>query len=224
MNIIAFDTATDVCSVALRTAAGTWHDHRVEPRQQARLLLPMIDALATEADISMADFDVVVYGRGPGSFTGVRIAVAAAQGLSLAAGARTLGISTLASVAQVAHAQSGATSLVASLDARMGEVYLGHYAVNESLGVVELQGTERVVAPAELGQCRPEALFAGSGAERYPDEVGGRIEEDVWPTALSLLELAGPVIKAGNLDCPGEAEPVYLRDKVALTEKERGVS
>jgi tRNA threonylcarbamoyladenosine biosynthesis protein TsaB len=223
MNIVAFDTATDVCSVALRTANGTWHDHRAEPRQQARLLLPMIDALVIEAGISMADLDVVVYGRGPGSFTGVRIAVAAAQGISLATGARTLGVSTLASVAQVAYEKSGATAIVASLDARMGEVYLGHYVMDESLGVVELRGAESVVAPAELGNAEHGALFAGSGAERYADRVAGRIERDVWPTALSLLRLAEPVINAGNLDAPGEAEPVYLRDKVALTEKERGV-
>jgi tRNA threonylcarbamoyladenosine biosynthesis protein TsaB len=105
----------------------------------------------------------------------------------------------------------------------MGEVYLGHYVMDESLGVVELQGAESVVAPAELGNAEHGALFAGSGAERYADRVAGRIERDVWPTALSLLRLAEPVINAGNLDAPGEAEPVYLRDKVALTEKERGV-
>lgn len=230
MNVLSFDTSSDACSVSLRVGERTLHDHRVEPRQQARLLLPIIDALENEAGIEMQDIDAVIYGCGPGSFTGVRIAVAAAQGISLATDAGTLGISSLAAIAQSAHNKTGAAHIVASLDARMSEVYVGRYVADQATGLMRLCGKEEVAAP-ECLDANPEFaigadegwLYAGTGAERYSEHVRGVIETGILPTAQALLQLAGPSLQSGVLGEPGAAIPIYLRDKVALTEKERGV-
>ena len=218
---LAFDTATDVCTVALRVGNREWTDHRVDPRAHAQLLLPMIDGVTTSAGVALADIEVLVYGRGPGSFTGVRIAVAAAQGLSLSTQARTVGVSTLGALAQATHMLTGAIDIVAALDARMSEIYLGHYRVDEVSGVVCLQGVEQVCAPDTLSGFDASCTFAGPGAERYADAVSGPVTTNVLPTASAMLNLASPSIEHGELQAPGEATPVYLRDKVALTEVER---
>lgn len=225
MNLIAFDTSTDACSVALQCDDRLFTDHRLESRNQAALLLPMIDALVAEAGVALKDVDVVVYGRGPGSFTGVRIAVAAAQGLSLSLQARTLGVSSLAALAQAAHLASGAKRVIATLDARMNEVYLGDYECSSDSGVMVPVSPDRVCDPAELSRADAAAVFVGPGAEVYAQHLPGSLETGVLPTAEALLVLAGTELQAelagARLGQPGDAEPVYLRDKVALTEAER---
>lgn len=221
MNLLAFDTSTEALSVALQCGDKRYRAHRLEPRQQAAQLLPTIDTLAAEAEMALRDVSIVVYGRGPGSFTGVRIAVAAAQGLSLSLGAQTVGVSTLAALAQSAREACGAERVTAALDARMGEIYLGDYRYDARTQCMVSTGLDRVCAPSELAACDPDAVFVGTGAEVYSDTVPGRLEPGLLPTATALLALAAPVVAAGQLEAPGCAEPVYLRDKVAYTEAER---
>lgn len=218
MNILGFDTSTDACSVALRVGDQEWTDHRVEPRLHAQLLLPMIEGIVAMAGIALRDIDVLAYGCGPGSFTGVRIAVAAAQGLSLSCEADTVGVSTLAALAEAARLESGAEDIVASLDARMSEVYVGHYRVDADQ--LALQGGEQVCAPTVLADY-PSSLHVGPGAERYAELVTGKLISGLLPTASALLTLAYPLAQSGLTQPPGDAHPVYLRDKVALTEAER---
>ena len=218
---LAFDTATDACTVALRIDDREWTDHRVEARAHAQLLLPMIEGVVASAGIALSDIDVIVYGRGPGSFTGVRIAVAAAQGLGLSTQAGMLGISTLAALAQATHASTGSIDIVATLDARMSEIYLGHYRVDDASGVVDPRGEEQVCSPESLSGFDASCVFTGPGAERYVGAVPGSITPGVLPTASAMLKLASRLIDAGDVRASGEAAPVYLRDKVALTEQER---
>lgn len=242
MNVLAFDTSTDACTVALEVAGALSIDHRVEPRAHARLLLPMIDGLLSNAGLTPRSLDAIVFGRGPGSFTGVRIAVAAAQGLAFAADIGVVGISSLAAIAEGCRREHGDRHVLVALDARMGEVYFGEYrcdgaGVVEGAGalgspVMQLLGEERVAAPEDARpSMRVDGLVhAGSGIERYlsvlvPEGVSPeRIREGRFVEARDCIALARARLETGALDPADQAQPVYLRNKVAFTELERGVS
>jgi len=224
VKILAFDTSTDACSVALQVGDERLIDHAVVPRQHAQRLLPTVRRLMAEAELSPGQLDALVYGRGPGSFTGVRIAVSAAQGYAWAADIGTVGVSTLAAIAQGCLREHGDADVLAMLDARMGELYLGRYR-RDSAGVMELHRSERVVTPALAGldDLPAGAVLAGSGAVALgPVDPGRRILRiGQLPHAQDLLDLAQPAVRDGRLQDPAAAQPSYLRDKVALTEAER---
>ena len=230
MRALAFDTSTDACSVALAVDGETLEDHRVERQAHARLLLPMIEGLLAEAGLAAASLDAVAFGRGPGSFTGVRIAAAAAQGLAFAADVGVVGVSTLAAVAQGCLAERGDRHSLVVVDARMGELYVGEYrAAGPDAALVELVGEEAVTGPDAAGidaVAATGAAFAGSGIERFPGAFArvapDRLRPESLPRASDLLALAAPRIRSGALDDAAGAIPVYLRDRVALTEAERG--
>ena len=229
MRALAFDTSTDACSVALAVDGETVEDHRVERQAHARLLLPMVEALLARAGLAPASLDAIVHGRGPGSFTGVRIAAAAAQGLAFAADVGTVGVSTLATIAQGGLRENGDRHTLVTIDARMGELYVGEYRAGAGDAVVSLVGEEAVVGPEAAGidAVAAGAVFAGSGIERFPDAfarvASDRLRPGRLPHARDLLALAAARIGAGALDDAADAVPVYLRDRVALTEAERGV-
>ena len=246
MKALALDTSTDACTVALGVGDEVLVDHRVERQAHARLLLPMVEALLAEAGLSVRDLDGIAFGRGPGGFTGVRIAVAAAQGLALGADVGTVGVSTLGAIAQGCLAELGDRRVRVVVDARMGELYVGEYLAAEGPAgerpvggasgtggpagpVMALVGTEAVVPPEAAGidEAPLDATFAGSGIERYPEAFArvppARLRPGRLPHARDVLALARARIEAGSLDDPANAVPVYLRDRVALTEAERGV-
>ena len=251
MRALAFDTSTDACTVALAVDGATLEDHRVERQAHARLLLPMIGGLLDEAGIGLGDLDGIVFGRGPGGFTGVRIATAAAQGLALASDLGVVGVSTLGAIAQGCLREHGDRRVRVVVDARMGELYVGEYLVGADAGrtgavdggeaegggagggasvpIVVPVGIEAVVAPGDAGidAAPADAAFAGSGIERFPEAFAGiepgRLRPGRLPRATDLLALAAARLAAGELDDPADAIPVYLRDRVALTEAERGV-
>ncbi len=227
MRVIAFDTSTDACSVALAIDGGVHEDHRVERQAHARLLLPMIDGLLSNAGLTPRDLDAVVYGRGPGSFTGVRIAAAAAQGLAFAADAGTVGVSTLAAIAQGCLRERGERRVCTVVDARMGELYVGGFEAAE--GTMRPFDAERVTPPEAAGidALGPSCAYAGSGIARFPDafdavrRAGARLWPEALPRATDLLALAAPALASGELGDAADAVPVYLRDRVARTEAER---
>jgi len=226
VRILAFDTSTDACSVALCVDGERLVDHAVVPRAHAQRLLPGIRRLLAEAQLSPGQLDALVYGRGPGSFTGVRIAVSAAQGFAWGADIGTLGVSTLAAIAQGCLREHGDADVLAMLDARMGELYLGRYRDGGD-GLMTPDGAERAIAPARagIGGLPVGAVLAGSGAEALGDVDPGErlLRAGQLPHALDLLDLAAPAVRAGQLQDPALAQPAYLRDKVALTEAERGI-
>ena len=244
MKALAFDTSTDACTVALGVGDEVLVDHRVERQAHARLLLPTVEALLAEAGLSVRDLDAIAFGRGPGGFTGVRIAVAAAQGLALAADVGTVGVSTLGTIAQGCLTELGDRRVRVVVDARMGELYVGEYLARERPAeerpvvggerrevrpVMSLDGVEAVVAPPAAGidAAPADATFAGSGIGRFPEAFArvppARLRPDRLPHACDVLALARARIEAGSLDDPADAVPVYLRDRVAFTEAERGV-
>jgi tRNA threonylcarbamoyladenosine biosynthesis protein TsaB len=229
MNLLAIETSTDACSVALLCGTEIQSDHRIAAQQHGRLVLPMIDALMAKAELPVNKLDGVVFGRGPGSFTGVRIAVALTQGIALGADVGVIGISTMNSIAQGVYRVHGDRSVAISIDARMDEVYFAAYA---------LQGDTVMNPITEECLCFPESIpvmpedvnrrWAGSGAQRYADILAEHyalpiesIRSDSWPDAYDLISLAIPRVQAGELQSAEQASPVYLRNKVADTTAER---
>jgi tRNA threonylcarbamoyladenosine biosynthesis protein TsaB len=132
MRILAIDTSGEACSAALLTEKGLQQRLALEPRRHADLILGMVAALMEEADLRLRDLDALAFGRGPGSFTGVRIATAVVQGLAFGADLPVVPVSTLAGLAQGQHRRQGARQCLAALDARMGELYWGRYVLDSS--------------------------------------------------------------------------------------------
>lgn len=218
MKLLAIDLSTDTCSVAVH-AAGRFHARSEPGRKPSRLVLQMAQDLVAEAGLEVKDIEAVAFGRGPGAFTGLRIAAGVAQGLAFGLERPVLGISSLQALAQEAHRQHGVGSVAAMLDARMDEVYLGSYALDEN-GLMQPLDEEALLPPSacRLPQPAPEML-AGPGWSAYP-ELGELVaantcDDGLRPTALAIATLALPRLAAGDGDTADTAIPVYLRDKVA---------
>lgn len=216
-TLLALDTATEACSAALLHEGHLYHRAEVIPRLHAQRLLPMIEELLGEAGISLAQVDALVFGRGPGAFTGVRIATGMVQGLAFATGIPVIAVSNLAALAQRAWREQGAEQVCAAIDARMDEVYWGCYHLQD--GVMTLAGEESVSAPEQVSLAPPLTAPAGAGtgwqyAERLAVSVSASWPQ-MLPDATDLLSLALPAWRAGQLLDAADAQPVYLRDKVA---------
>jgi tRNA threonylcarbamoyladenosine biosynthesis protein TsaB len=221
LRILAIETATAACSAALYIDGEISERHVLAPREHALLILPMIEALLAEAGVPVGALDAIAYGRGPGSFTGVRIAASVVQGIAFAAGLPVVAVSTLATLAQGAMRETGENRVMSALDARMAEVYWGLYA-REPDGLPRLQGEECVCAPWAVAV--PEVgvwIAAGSGWASYREEllerVGQRVSvllPDLEPKAGDLVRLAAQRYHQGEILRPEEAVPVYLRDTI----------
>ncbi|MCL5043274.1 MAG: tRNA (adenosine(37)-N6)-threonylcarbamoyltransferase complex dimerization subunit type 1 TsaB [Gammaproteobacteria bacterium] len=216
-TLLALDTATEACSAAL-LHNGKVYSRLVEaPREHAQRLLPMIDELLAEAGIGLAAIDALAFGRGPGAFTGVRIATGMVQGLALALDKPVLAVSNLAMLAQQAWRVHGSEQVCAAIDARMDEVYWGCYQLQGSS--MQLQGVERVCAPEQvsLAEGMLDPVGAGTGWQ-YADRLAVPVSQS-WPQMLpnaeDLLSLALVDWEAGKQVDAAAAQPVYLRDQVA---------
>ncbi|MFT6896595.1 MAG: tRNA threonylcarbamoyladenosine biosynthesis protein TsaB [Paraglaciecola sp.] len=223
MNLLVIDTATEACSVALEIDGELFHRFEICPQQHSQRLLPMINEVLTQANISLGQLDYLGFGRGPGSFTGVRIATSMSQGLALGAGLPVVGVSTLAAMAQQALEQSQGQDIFSAIDARMSEVYFARYEAQE--GVVNLVGEEQVLPPEEAHKLlafEGIAQGVGTGWAAYPQlmtELAAQdrliISEDIlYPDARFMLPLVKQCIERGQAQEAGEIQPVYLRDKV----------
>jgi tRNA threonylcarbamoyladenosine biosynthesis protein TsaB len=217
MKILAIDTATERCSVALLINGQIIQREQETPRGHADLLLPMVDEVLRESGSRLQDLDGLAYGRGPGAFTGVRIAVGVAQGLAFGAQLPTVGVSDLAAVAQQV-ARPGDRVLVC-MDARMGEVYWAQFTLAPRSVLVTATGIERVDKPEVVIADAPTVL-AGTGFKAYPQLItyGSevRIHDAILPHAREIALLAEPELLAGRGTVAADAEPVYLRDQVTF--------
>ncbi|TKJ68452.1 tRNA (adenosine(37)-N6)-threonylcarbamoyltransferase complex dimerization subunit type 1 TsaB [Pseudomonas viridiflava] len=217
-TLLALDTATEACSVALLHDGKVLSHYEVIPRLHAQRLLPMIKDLLAEACIAISALDAIAFGRGPGAFTGVRIAIGVVQGLAFALERPVLPVSNLAVLAQRAFRERGVSQVAAAIDARMDEVYWGCY--RETGGEMRLVGAEAVMAPelaALPADITGEWFGAGTGwgyAERIPVALSGH-DAGLLPHAQDLLTLATFAWQRGEAVQADDAQPVYLRDKVA---------
>ena len=218
MRLLAIDTATERCSVALRLDARVIERTSEQPRGHADLVLPMVESVLQEGGVKLSELDGIAYGRGPGAFTGVRIGVGVVQGLAFGAGLKTVGVSNLAAVAQQV-AQPGDRVLVC-MDARMEQVYWSSFVRDPASGLVTSLAPERVDAPDAVPDGDYSTL-AGTGFKAYGRlqsrlATAGRIvHESTLPRASDIALLAEAEFLAGRAKPASEAEPVYVRDQVA---------
>jgi tRNA threonylcarbamoyladenosine biosynthesis protein TsaB len=222
VKLLAFDTSTDVLSIAVQGSGPGAVPLEYSGAGGARAssaLIPAVQDLLAQAGLRLADLDAIVFGRGPGSFTGLRTACSVAQGLAYGAGIKVLAVDTLLAVAEDASQRVGAQQIVAVLDARMDEVYSACFMRQagqwRQQGETTLGPPEQITVPA--GCALAGNAFAAYGA-RLP---AAAVRIDAMPTAAALLRLAPNLIAAGQAGPAASATPVYIRDKVAQTTAER---
>ncbi|MGH8629469.1 MAG: tRNA (adenosine(37)-N6)-threonylcarbamoyltransferase complex dimerization subunit type 1 TsaB [Burkholderiales bacterium] len=218
MQVLAIETSSEYCSVALSMAAAMIIREERAGQRHSELVLPMVDSVLNESGLQLVDLAGIAFGAGPGSFTGVRIACGVAQGLAFGAGLPVAPVVTLAALAQAV----GAPRVVTCLDARMGEIYHAAFERREGRWIE--------VSPPVL--CSPETapmvagdgwLGCGSGfdlyGERLAARLGGRLSgvaTGIYPHAREVVTLGGALLAAGAGVPAEQAVPLYVRDKVAL--------
>jgi tRNA threonylcarbamoyladenosine biosynthesis protein TsaB len=227
MKLLAIESSTEFLSLAVQTLSGVSIFHEATGPAASQRILPEIQRLLAEAGIQLADLDGIVYGTGPGAFTGVRVAVGVAQGLAFGAHLSVVGISSVQAVAQAAWLETQAEKVLVCLDARMGEVY--HAAlIRQQDGWLEVS-PPIVCKPNEVPTVDGDGwLAAGSGwgvfgealSAQYQQQIG-QVRAEIMPTATAMLMLAMPQFVAGNAQSPQQAAPLYIRNRVALTAAER---
>lgn len=222
MKLLAIETATEACSVALWLDGEVVERHLVAPRRHAELVLSEAQELLDEAGLALGRLDGIAFGRGPGSFTGVRIAAAVTQGLALASELPAAPVSTLGALALGAMREAGAARVIAALDARMREVYLCRFERGAD-GLPATSGEERVLAP----ECAPVPhgtgwLGVGHGFDAVDGALRARlgtvldaVDADRLPRARDVAALGAALLERGEGVPAERALPVYLREKVA---------
>lgn len=223
-NILALDTSTENCSAALSINGEILVREFESPREHTKRILPMVDSLLAEAGIKLTDLDALAFGRGPGSFTGVRIGTGIAQGLAFGADLPMLPISTLAAMAQGANRLHNATDVLPAIDARMGEIYVAQYKLNAA-GVMTLVDKEMVITADMLvaNFNKPDQAFytLGTGWATYTEQLAAlnvasltACEGIQFPTSHDMLAIAAADFANGKAVAVEDAMPVYVRDTV----------
>lgn len=228
VRILAVETATHACSAALAVDGTIIERYALAPRQHAALILPMIESVLAEAGCGVAQLDAIAFGRGPGAFTGVRIAASIVQGIAFAADRPVIPVSTLAALALGGMRESGMDCAMAALDARKDEVYWACYR-RVADNVLQPVGTELVGLPSQVtGPEQGDWLGIGSGWESYPEALMRRFGErvlrvmpDLEPRAADVLRLSLADFAAGQVCDAAAAIPVYLRNNVAEVRQSR---
>ncbi len=224
MRVLALETSTEYCSVAL------WQDGAVMERcelvgqKHSELLMAMLDALLKEACARLTQLDGIAFGMGPGSFTGVRIACGATQGLAFGASLPVTGVCTLEALAEA----SGKLRVIAALDARMGEIY--HAAYEKQAGAWAVSSEPHLCKPEDAPLVQGDGWFgAGSGFAVHGEILAGRyagrlqgVDGEAVPQATAIAALGAARFAQGRGVDAAQALPLYLRDRVALKTSERG--
>ncbi|MBL0711085.1 MAG: tRNA (adenosine(37)-N6)-threonylcarbamoyltransferase complex dimerization subunit type 1 TsaB [Colwellia sp.] len=239
MNYLAIDASTEACSVALQVNSSEANSDEVNskvysrydlcPQSHSLQLLPMVDAVLKEAGIELSQCDGLIFGRGPGSFTGVRIGVGVAQGLAFAADLPVVGVSSLQAMAQLAFIKHQQTSVLAVIDARMSEVYNGYFVLDEH-NIMQVQTlsdkqTEAVTTPKKLNErliaiTKTPVYGAGSGWDAYSEQLSPLklnvgTPEILFPSAEAMLPFGITELEQGKGVSAENAQPVYVRDTVS---------
>lgn len=222
LRILAIDTATESCSVAVWNEGVVASRFEISPREHTQKILPMVKSALEEANLTLQSLDVLAFGRGPGSFTGVRIGVGVAQGIALGAELPMIGISSLATMAEGVFRTTGIKQVLVAIDARMGEIYCAQYQRNDE-GIWLGEETEAVMKPEHFVEALQSTTgtwaMAGTGWQAYPELKEGLpftvVETDITlPAAQDMLPLAVAAWHEGKATRVEEAEPIYLRNEV----------
>jgi tRNA threonylcarbamoyladenosine biosynthesis protein TsaB len=223
LRLLAIDTTEDGCSAALLLGDAVRERFELAPRRHSELILPMMDGLLAEAGLRLADLDALAFARGPGAFTGVRIAAAVIQGVALGADLPVVPVSSLQALAEGARRMHGAQAVLSALDARMGEVYWGAYRL-DATGLMRPQIDEVVCAPGAVPLAAGGDWHgAGSGWASYGEALAARCGAPVAVHGAALVHAQDVAVLAARLYGEGcavraeQAVPVYLRNEVAWT-------
>lgn len=230
MKILAFETATEACSVALYIDGEMTERFEIVPKQHTALALPWAEKLLADAGLKKLQIDAIAVGIGPGAFTGVRLAVALAQGIALALDKPVVPVSTLAALAMQGADLQG-EHILAAIDARMGEIYCAEFRLNAD-GLVDAISEEMVIAPEAYRYQRDCAIVGvGTGFTANHNVLQSNLQSqlihcraDALPHAADIARIAVRDFTLGKFIAPDLLEPAYLRNKVALTLKEQGKS
>lgn len=229
MNYLAIDASTEACSVALQVNGKVYSRYDLCPQSHSLQLLPMVDEVLKEADIKLSQCDGLIFGRGPGSFTGVRIGVGVAQGLAFAADLPVVGVSSLQAMAQLAFIKHQQTQVFAVIDARMSEVYNGYFVLDDN-NIMQEQlladhGGEAVTAPELVSKrlaniVNTPVYGVGTGWDAYHEQLlklksNDGTPEVLFPSAQAMLAIGVAAFKRGEGVTAENAQPVYVRDTVS---------
>ena len=224
MKLLAIDTSTEACSAALSIDEEIIFRYVLAPRKHTKLILPMIDDLMKEANLLPTQLDGLAFGRGPGAFTGVRIATGVIQGIAFGADLPVAPVSSLAALAQGCWREDKAKKVISAIDARMNEVYWGCYALSYA-------GNDGLMDSCmEEGICTADQIplpegnnwhGAGTGWKSYPDQLANRFEGQIsatspqsYPHAIDIIELAKIEFDLDNAISAEQVRPVYLRNNI----------
>ncbi len=228
MNYLAIDASTEACSVALQANGKIYSRYDLCPQSHSLQLLPMVDELLAEAGIKISQCDGLIFGRGPGSFTGVRIGVGVAQGLAFAADLPVFGVSSLQAMAQLAYMEGKvgdeSSGVIAAIDARMGEIYNCYFTLDKN-NIMQPQCAETVIAPEQLAQNLSEIVNkteygVGTAWDAYEKQLSPLKSNDgtpeiLFPSAEAMLAIGIVSLEQGKGVAAEEAQPVYVRDTVS---------
>ncbi len=238
MNLLAIESSTETLSLALQTAAGITAFDAVTGPAASQRILPEIQRLLSAAECTLTQLDGIVYGMGPGAFTGVRVAVGVTQGLAFGAQRPVVGINALLATAESAWLAHGVRRIIVCLDARMGEVYHAVYTRQTEapsphsplpLAAWQMQTAPMVCKPQEVVAVDGDGWWGvGSGwgvyaallQSRYGSQLAA-CDAQCYPKASAMLSLAGPMVARGEVTAAEMAAPLYVRNRVALTAAER---
>ena len=224
MNLLALDTSSNACSVALQVGDQVFEQHVIQANQHTRILIPMIRNLLSDADIDLQSMDALVLGNGPGSFIGMRIGASVAQGLAFGSKQKIVPVSSMAAVAAEVMDLYSSTEVIVAQDARMNEVYLGIYRVNgDGLPAADAAEILQPISPiTKLDEnSSSERVAAGQGWQRYPallrlnQSAISRVVDVHYPKARYLLGLGAKGWQRGDAIEPEKLVPAYIRTKVA---------
>ncbi len=225
--MLAVETSTEACSAALYIDGAVHERFEIAPREHTKLILPMIDGLMAEAGLKPQQLDALAFSRGPGSFTGVRIATGVIQGIAMGTDLPVVPVSTLAAIAHHYLKTAAADCAFTAMDARMGEIFWGVYQKNQQ-GFVDLIGQEAVTAAEDVVFPQQQGVGLGSGWGVYQQELTERLGDLLLGVEIEQLPRASAIVELGVFGYQNNqavtvenAMPVYLRDKVAKKESER---
>jgi tRNA threonylcarbamoyladenosine biosynthesis protein TsaB len=244
-SLLAIETATELCSVAVHHAGHTWQETLQAGQQHSTMLLPMVKRVMEQAGATLSQLDAIAFGAGPGSFTGLRIACGVAQGLAFAHDLPVVAVPSLEALALAAQA-SESRNVLCAIDARMGEVYVAQYRIGIGASTDNSSTDAHTECLQKAQVLKPEALMAqfdaqtfdcllGNAWERFPELVtwaqkhtqahtqahAQEIRADCQPNAGQVLRIATREFIAGNAVAAEMVSPLYVRNRIALTTIER---
>lgn len=209
MKILALDTSTEACSAALLCNNDILSRFELQPNQQSKLLLPMLDSLLAENQLSIASLDAIAFGSGPGSFTGLRIAASVTQGIALSHDLPVIPVSSLQTMAQAAYQEFGFEKILSAIDAHVQALYYGEFVLNESNRCMEKISEDCLVAPEKwIAPAGESWKYIGTGWRYFDKDKEAHI--NYYPKASAMLDIAKIMFTKRHYTNPENAIPTYL--------------